>query len=430
MTGESIWVGSLELASDGLVTGMNGVAPAGQNARILVRMHGAPLGFVTLPASPVSTLTARARATAERTLAGVLQRHADADRAAAEMTGSADWASRVACPRRFSAGARPGISITVCTRDRTGQLRQTLGALREISYDPVEILIVDSAPSTDGTKQLATKLSEEDPRIRYVREERPGLSRARNRGLAEARFNIVAFTDDDTLVDAGWAAAIAAGFAADAEAVCVTGPVPALALDTAPQRYYEARIPCAEAFDPRRYDLVANRHPSPLYPYASGVFGAGANLALRRDFVVGIGGFDAVLGTGGPCRGGEDLDMFLRIVLAGGRICYIPSALVWHREHAGTEDLVSQMYGYGHGLGSYVAKHLANRELRAILIRHGFAHARVLRGRIRHASEVSRVDRTGTRLAMKEALGFVAGAARYWPARRRAARSPRKARQC
>lgn len=419
MTGESIWVGSLELDNDGLVTGMNGLPRPAQQARILVRMHGAPLGFVTLPASPISTLTARARTTAEKTLAGVLERHAAADRAASEMRRAAEWAAVVACPRRFSVDARPGISIAVCTRDRTEQLRHSLGAFHNVSYEPVEILVVDNAPRADGTKQLVAKLSEEDPRIRYVREERPGLSWARNRSLAEARFDIVAFTDDDTLVDAGWPAAIAAGFAADAEAVCVTGPVPSLALDTASQRYFEERLRWAEAFDPRRYDLLANRHSSPLYPFAPGVFGGGANFAVRRDFVAGIGGFDAVLGAGGPCRGGEDLDIFLRIVLAGGRICYIPSALVWHQHRESMEDLIAQMYSYGYGLGGYVAKHLPKRELRTVLIRHGFARARDLRRRMRDASEVTQLGQTGKRLAVNEALGFAAGVARYWPARLR-----------
>jgi GT2 family glycosyltransferase len=425
MTRESIWVGSLELENGGSVTGMSGAAPAERDAaRVLVRMHGAPLGFVTLPASPAGTLSARARAAAETTLEGVLRRHSDADRYAGQSAELAPWAALVACPRRFSAHDRPGISITVCTRDRTQQLRQSLGALRQVSYDPVEILVVDNAPSTDATKQLVTILGEEDQRIRYTREERPGLSRARNRGLAEARFGIVAFTDDDTRADPEWPTAIAAGFAADPEAVCVTGPVPSLALDTASQRYFEARIPWAEAFDPRRYDLVANRDPSPLYPFAPGVFGGGgANFAVRGDAVAGIGGFDAVLGAGGPCRGGEDLDIFLRLVLAGGRICYIPSALVWHQHRASMGELAAQMYSYGYGLGGYVAKHLPKRELRAILIKHGLSRARVLRHRMRQASKVSHVGSDGKRLALDEVAGFLVGAARYWPARRHVFRS-------
>ena len=66
-----------------------------------------------------------------------------------------------------------------------------------------------------------------------------------------------------------------------------------------------------EAFEPRRYDLVANRHPSALYPFSAAFPGTGANFAIRRSAVNDLGGFDPILGTGGPGRGGEDLDWFL-----------------------------------------------------------------------------------------------------------------------
>ena len=299
MTGGSIWVGQLELEGAGSVTGMNSAGPAEQDtARVLVRMHGAPLGFVSVSAQPTRTLADRARAAAEMTLADAVRRHIDADHWAGEPTSPAGWAALVACPLRFAVHERPGISIAVCTRDRTSQLRQSLGALRPVSYNPVEILIVDNAPRSDATRQLVTELAAADPRIRYVREDRPGHSRARNRGVAEARFGVVAFTDDDTVVDPGWLTAIAAGFAADPETVCVTGPVPSLALDTVSQQYFDARIPWASAFDPRRYDLAANRDPYPLYPYAAGVFGGGANFAVRADAVSRIGGVDTALGAG------------------------------------------------------------------------------------------------------------------------------------
>lgn len=422
----SIWVGQLELEGGRAVAGMNRAEPAEHGiARVLVRMHGAPLGFVSLPARPAHTLAERARAAAETTLAGALRQHIDADRVDAEPTGPARWEHLVTCPRRFSAHGRPGLSISVCTRDRTSLLRQTLGALRQVSYDPVEILVVDNAPRTDCTRQLVTELARADRRIRYIREDLPGLSRARNRALAEARYGIVAFTDDDTLADPGWPAAIAAGFAADPEAVCVTGPVVSYVLDSPAEQYFDARMPWVEAIHPRRYDLARNRHPSPLYPFNPGIFGFGANFAVRADAVTAIGGFDAALGAGGPCRGGEDLDILLRLVLAGGRICYIPSVLIWHFYRASADELASEMYSYGHGLGAYVAKHLREKKLRSMLVRYGLRGFLAVRERRRKASETSHIGLGGKRLAVTESLGFIVGAARYWPARRQLARSAR-----
>jgi GT2 family glycosyltransferase len=241
--------------------------------------------------------------------------------------------------------------------------------------------------------------------------------------MAQARFDIVAFTDDDTLVDPGWPSVLAAGFAADPEAVCVTGLVASSALDTSCQRYFDARVKWGEVFEPRRYDLAEHRHPSRLYPFKAGIFGTGANFAVRRSAVARLGGFDPLLGAGAPSRGGEDLDMFLRLILAGGRICYLPSAIVWHRHRADAEALSEQIYSYGHGLGAYVAKHLQNRDLRYALVGHGLREATLLLGRMRRASQVSQLRAGGRRLALTEAWGVMAGTLCYRRVARQASRS-------
>src|SRR3712207_7943540 len=56
---------------------------------------------------------------------------------------------------------------------------------------------VDNAPTDDSTRRVVQAVAEADPRFRYVREPRPGLSCARNRGLAEARGEVLAYTDED-----------------------------------------------------------------------------------------------------------------------------------------------------------------------------------------------------------------------------------------
>ena len=155
---EPIWVGMLDLDSDRPVTGISGPMRAVQSqARVLVRLHGAPLGFVQVPAWPADTLTARVRTEAGTTLAAALRRHAERDGSAAASTGA-------------------GMTVAICTRNRAGLLRTCLHAVRQISYDPVEILVVDNAPSDESTRQLVTELAAADPRVRYAREPRPGLS--------------------------------------------------------------------------------------------------------------------------------------------------------------------------------------------------------------------------------------------------------------
>ena len=424
MEAGGIWVGLMDMDGVGPVVGLTGsVSAEHRQARVLVRMHRAPLGHVRVSTLPSETFTERVRAAAETMLAGELQRHAEWDGSADASGSRRDWPAQTACPRRFPSDPAPGMSIVVCTRDRTEGLLECLSTIRQVTYEPVEIIVVDNAPTGNATREAVMALSRADARLRYICESRPGLSRARNHGLAQARFDLVAFTDDDTVVDPGWASALAAGFAADSEAVCVTGLVASMALDTGSQQYFDARVPWAEVFEPRRYDLTEHRHPSPLYPFKAGIFGTGANFAVRRNAIVRLGGFDTLLGAGAPSRGGEDLDIFVRLILAGGRICYLPSAVVWHRHRSGSDALIEQIYSYGHGLGAYVAKYLPNRDLRHALAAHGLNQASGLLGRMRRASQVSQTRSGGTRLALAEAMGVIAGALCYRRAVRRASRS-------
>lgn len=420
MTGKGpVWVAILDLDGAAAITPVHGRLHSGQeHARLLTRMHGAPLGYVSVPLQPLDSLAVRARPLAEQTLASMLSHHVRLDGSATGPGDSLDWAIHTACPRRFPDLDGTGITVAVCTRDRADSLRECLRSLLSTLYRPIEILVVDNAPTCGATRELVAETARRDPRVRYTCEPAPGLSRARNRALAEASHDIVAFTDDDTLADPGWPTALAAGFAADPAAVCVTGLVMPSALDTASERYFDARYGSRTVFEPRRFDLSGHGRATGLYPFTAGVFGTGANFAVRRRALTGIGGFDPLLGAGGPGRGGEDLDMFLRVILAGGRICYVPTAFVWHRHRTDTRALGEQVHSYGHGLGAYLAKHAANRELQSALLRHGIRQAGLMAGSMRHASRASRLGAVGTRLAVREATGIVTGALRYWRAKR------------
>ena len=420
--GGSVWVGMLEFDQDVPVTPVSGPVQARHGrARILVRQHRAPLGFVTVPAEPAATLADRARAAARIALGGALRQHAEWDQEAGQGPEQAGWAAQVACPaRQRPAGA--GISIVICSRDRAQSLARSVRAVQQVAYQPLEILVVDNAPATDQTRQAVAGLAAADPRVRYTCEPAPGLSRARNHGLAQAAHDIVAFTDDDVLADPGWPAAVAAGFAADPQTVCVTGPVPAGALDTSAERYFESRYTWGTAFAPRRFDLTRHRDRSRLYPFSAGLFGTGANLAVRRAAVLDAGGFDPLLGAGSPARGGEDLDIFVRLILAGGRLSYLPSALVWHRHRAETGELSEQIHSYGFGLGAYLVKHLLDRTLPAGMLAHGLPKAASVAKTMRQATQDSQLHGDGRRLAVREVSGVLAGAAAYARARRAARR--------
>src|SRR5690606_8402984 len=92
---------------------------------------------------------------------------------------------------------------------------------------------------------------------------------------------------------------------------------------------------------PVRYQgmqLEGNR----IYPYGPGMFGAGANLSVRRDAALRLGGFDDALDTGPPLPGGGDLDLMHRVVRAGLPFVYEPRVVVFHRHRRDDEGLRRQ----------------------------------------------------------------------------------------
>jgi cellulose synthase/poly-beta-1,6-N-acetylglucosamine synthase-like glycosyltransferase len=161
----------------------------------LVRWHGRPVGMAWVKAHRGSVTL-------------------DALRAAIE--------AQVKLPDRAQAPwdtSDARVSVVVCTRDRPHLLRDCLDALCPLAADGHEVIIVDNAPITDATATLASLYP-----FRYVCEMTPGLNAARNRGVAAAKHEIVAFTDDDCIPDSRWLEALVAPYA-DHTVGAVTGLV-------------------------------------------------------------------------------------------------------------------------------------------------------------------------------------------------------------
>jgi GT2 family glycosyltransferase len=310
---------------------------------------------------------------------------------------------------------RPLISVVICTRDRPDSVMVALRKLAALRYEPFEIVLVDNAPSSNMTKDAVLAEFSDDPRFRYLREPKPGLSCARNRGIAEASAEIIAFTDDDVRVDLWWLDGIVRGFRRAKDVACVTGLITTAALDNAVQVYFEKRRGDG-FFRERIFDLTENRDDSPLYPYSVGVFGGGANFAMTRSALKELGGFDEALGAGTPCGGGEDLDVFMRTVLAGHRLVYEPSAIVSHFHRAELSDLSRQMQAWGSGYTAVLtALVLRDRKARLDLLR------RVPIGVIRLSSigDRTRDDSTlPSGMIAREFGGMVRGPWLYLKARR------------
>ena len=306
-----------------------------ENALILLRLDAQPIGQVSLPVIDGRIDGRVLRETLPSAVGWTLWEQA--------------WMQNFLKPAQFGSKkfTEPAVTVAICTRDRTEDLKACLASLMKLPDDGQELLVVDNCPSTDATKDLVACY----PGVRYIRENRLGLDCARNRALREAQQSIVAFIDDDAVADANWLRAIVPNFS-DPLVLCTTGLTLPLELETEAQELFERMGGFSRGFERKVFGLP--RHN----PLAAGAVGAGVNMALRREVLQLVGPFDEALDAGTPTHSGGDHDMFSRIMLEGYRIVYDPAALTRHRHRRTKEELRRTVYGYGVGVYATLTRHL------------------------------------------------------------------------
>src|SRR5580704_5619216 len=253
-----IFIGSVELTEpiSGLETPPRPDGAAWTQVRLLVRMQGIPVGYAFLP--PIA-LDAGAVARAFWAQLSVAINARRADRGLPALTGLPVSGLAPAAELVPELTEFPLVSVVLCTRDRPAGALVTLRGLAALRYDPFVIVVVDNAPSSDATEAAVRAEFGADPRVRYIREPRPGLSVARNCGVAAAAGQIVAFTDDDVRVDPYWLDGIVRGFRQSEEVACVTGLIPTAEIDNAAQLYFDQRATWGTGCEGRRFDLTEHR---------------------------------------------------------------------------------------------------------------------------------------------------------------------------
>jgi GT2 family glycosyltransferase len=401
-----IFIGELELSAPitGLRLPVHSSGDHYKGARLLVRIQHIPVGYVQVPADAL---------TAELLAQQVWRELGSSINSSRNRAGLPPLRELpisgipVEKPLSRDLEDRPFVSVVICTRDRPESLLKTLRDVAALNYDPFEVVVVDNAPSSDETQNAVAREFGDDPRFRYVREPRPGLSCARNRGLTEATADLVAFTDDDVRVDQWWLDGIVSGFQSASEVACVTGLIATAEIENAVQLYFHIRAGWGESCEPRIFDLAENRDDSPLYPYTVGRFGAGANFAVSRLALKDIGVFNEALGAGSPSGGGEDLHMFMRVILSGYRIVYAPSAVVWHVHRSDLAALSKQIRAYGTGCTAaltaiFLDSSKARRELPTKVVK-GVLHMRKLTSGVRENETLP------AGLVKRESVGFALG---------------------
>jgi GT2 family glycosyltransferase/SAM-dependent methyltransferase len=237
----------------------------------------------------------------------------------------------------------PGdVSVVVATRSRPQTLAKLLHSIGRIEAPPAEVIVVDNGPD-ESTRAVVEGCAF----ATYVAEPRPGLSAARNAGLRRARGAIVAFTDDDAVVDRRWLDRLCAGFES-ADVLAVTGLVLPVRLDSSVQVLFERGLGWfAHGFRRRTFDaeFFARTRSAGAPVWA---IGAGVNLAVRREAFERVGFFDERLGAGASgCS--EDSELLYRILADGGECRYRPDAVVRHDHRAEMHELERQVHDYVRG---------------------------------------------------------------------------------
>ena len=234
------------------------------------------------------------------------------------------------------------ISVVICTCDRPDMIGAAVESVLAQAYPKFEVLVLDQSRG-DQTQAIVLDLAVRDPRLRYLRLAERGLSRAYNRGVREAAFELLAFTDDDCVAPSDWLELIAAALDGNPDVDLLYGQV--LEPSNADSTAVIPTLPIARTERLSRGEGFR-------------VFGMGANFAARRRALLAIGGFDEVLGGGGPLQSAQDFDLAYRLYRAGGVILLEPEVTVRHYGARGLADWPDTIRSYGIGVGGFYFKHV------------------------------------------------------------------------
>ncbi len=239
----------------------------------------------------------------------------------------------------MSGGHPLSFSVVVPTHNRAAWLQRCLAHLLFQTYPHYEVIVVDDG-SEDGTPAL---LRLHFRQVLCLSEPHRGPAAARNRGIAAARGDVVAFTADDCLVPPDWLARLAEGLRNAPEAAGVGGyrvPAAGLTESSAFSRYEQWRL--AQSYQSLR-DARVGGSETPA--------GAAHNVAYRRAVLDEAGGFDERF----PYPAGEDEELKHRLCDGGHRLLYLPIPVA-HLDPGDRTHFRQRAYRRGRGGAFYQHK--------------------------------------------------------------------------
>lgn len=235
------------------------------------------------------------------------------------------------------------LSAAICTRNRPDLIARAVASVLANDHPDFELVVIDQSDS-DATQRALAALVAAHTNLRYIYTKQVGLSAAYNAAIARMQGELLAFTDDDCVAPVDWLRQIEQAFISVPDADLLYGEVlcPA-ALRGAPGVVPELRIPAVRRIS--RQDGFM-------------IYGMGADFAARPRLFDRIGGFDEVLGGGGPLCSSQDFDLQYRAYRAGLVTLLAPNVKVDHYGLRSNRDWPKTLDAYGIGDGAFYMKHV------------------------------------------------------------------------
>ncbi len=294
-------------AAEALAAGACVVAVAGSPASELI--DNARTGLVAPASDPVALAEALGRVLTDAALAA---RFGDAARREAASGPTPDPLPSARRPRATTAdirvtGTSPRVSVVIPFYNLGAWLPDTLRSVRAQTYTNYEIIVVDDGSTDAASLSLLDHLPERG--VRVVRRVNGGLAAARNTGLHAATSDLVLTLDADDLLDPRYLETTVGVFERDRTGRLAVVSTPIKLFRESPDKPISGWIP-----------LGLDRE---MLPFIN--VGACASCLMRRDALLGVGGYDEFLVSY------EDWDLWCSLAGAGYTASIVPEFLFYYR---------------------------------------------------------------------------------------------------
>lgn len=237
------------------------------------------------------------------------------------------------------------LTFVICTKDRRDPLLRCLHSIVAAGLRwpqmATEIVVVDNGSIDDTARAVNEFMSITDVPMQMLYERTPGLAAARNSGIAVARGRLIAFTDDDCVMDPDYISELADHWSKAPFDILRGG-----------------RVELGDTRD-LPFTIKTSNH---VERYSAGDFPGGflhgCNFVTSRRVLDMVGGFDQRFGAGSNLKSAEDTDFLLRAFLSGFPVHYVPNMAVQHfHGRRSASQIGPVILGYSFGNGAIFAKH-------------------------------------------------------------------------